>query len=301
MDFSVLGITNYIIVDSPISNGENPLHNDCCKVDFLFGTSRLFYRRKYRLSVYFEIVETNIFYTARNKDSFLRVFRGFLYIVELAVIDLYVIYVVAAFESHEVNAEVAATGADDILAKHVTYCRREIAVAKFFVFVLEVDTQHGFAALSDLDVAYINILDDAAATVAGLDANHAVEVGAVHFAVLHEKIFVTAGDFATDYYAAVSVEHLAVAHDDVLTGHIPCTTVAVATALDGDAVVAGIEYAVFNQYAVARLGVAAVAVRTVIVKGNATHDQVVAEQRVQRPERRIFQRYIFYQHAVAAI
>ena len=42
VDFSSLGITNYIIVDSLVSNGENPLHNDCCEVDFLFGTSDYF-------------------------------------------------------------------------------------------------------------------------------------------------------------------------------------------------------------------------------------------------------------------
>ena len=64
----------------------------------------------------------------------------------------------------------------------------EIALADFALLVDEIDFQHGFLALADFYVADIDVLDDAAAAVVGLDADHTVEFRAVHLAVLHEEI-----------------------------------------------------------------------------------------------------------------
>ncbi len=73
----------------------------------------------------------------------------------------------------------------------------------------------------------------------------------------------------------MSVLHFAVADDYVFAGTFPQAAVVVTSALDGDTVVAGVEEAVFDQYSVARFGVASVAVRTVVVDVYATHNHVL--------------------------
>ena len=49
----------------------------------------------------------------------------------------------------------------------------------------------------------------------------------------------------------MSVLHFAIANDDILAGFVPQASVVVASALDGDTVVASVEETVLNQYAVA--------------------------------------------------
>lgn len=77
-----------------------------------------------------------------------------------------------------------------LLASHVfeVYIaddRREAAVALFAVFVLQVDAQYSFAALPHGDVAYKYVFNDSTPASTGLDADNAIQVGAVHLAVLY--------------------------------------------------------------------------------------------------------------------
>lgn len=241
-------------------------------------------RRFYRLTINFQIVETHIFHTSLYVDSIFGIGGAFLHVVELAVVDLNVVDIIRAFETYIVNTEVTAF-AGNVLTEDVAHRGREAAVANLAVLILKIDAQDGFAAHADLDVANKDILDDTTAAITGLNADNTVEVGAVHFTILYIEVLVTARNFATDDNATVTVIHLAVAHDDVLAGNSPRTTVTVAAALDSDAVVARVEDAVFDNHAVAGLGVATVTVGTAIDKMHAANDKVVAEEGVQGPER----------------
>ena len=62
----------------------------------------------------------------------------------------------------------------------------------------------------------------------------------------------------------MSVLHLAITDDDVSGWSLPKTPVVVASALDGDAVVTGVERAVFDDNVLAGFRIAAVAVGTLV-------------------------------------
>ena len=84
----------------------------------------------------------------------------------------------------------------------------------------EVNGQHLFPDAADLDVAHEDVLDGAAALGVGFQAQGAVQVRAVHFAILGKNIAHAAGNFAAHHHAAVAVLHHAAAHDDVFAkGH----------------------------------------------------------------------------------
>src|ERR1035437_9643505 len=71
---------------------------------------------------------------------------------------------------------------------------------------------------------------------------------AVHLAILREHVADVAGTFAAHGDAAVAVLHDAVLHDEVLAWRVQAAAVGVAPALDGDAIVAGIEGAAVDQH-----------------------------------------------------
>ena len=231
------------------------------------------------------------------------------YAVEVAVLDGDVIdgigqlRVLVADNHHTVFRLLAG----DILHRHVAHGGVESAAAHLARLVVGVDFQYGFLALPHGDVAHVDILDDAATARVGLDAQHAVERRRVHLAVLGIDILATAADFRADDHSAVPVVELTVADDDVLrcpSGKLALSALAsvvVAPALDGYAVVAGVEVAVLYQYAVARLRVAAVAVRSVVVDVYAAHGNVGREQRVDDPERRAQQGDILDENALALV
>jgi len=123
-----------------------------------------------------------------------------------------------------------------------------------------LDLQHSLTALSYLDVAHVDILNDAASTVVGLDAQHTLEIGRVHHAILGEDILTASGNLRSDDNGPMSVLHLAVADDDISGGFLPESAVVVASALDGNAVVTGVERAVFDDNVLAGFRIAAVAV-----------------------------------------
>ena len=153
------------------------------------------------------------------------------------------------------------------------------------MLVVEVNLNDGFAALSHLNITHIDVLNDAAPAGVRLDTEHAVEVGRVHDTVVGIDVLAAAADFGTYHHAAVAVVHGTVADDDILRRHIAFTSVAVASAFNGDTVVAGVEETVLNQYAVATLRVAAVAVGTVVNHLHTTDGNVGRVQGVNHPER----------------
>src|SRR5262249_57713521 len=89
-------------------------------------------------------------------------------------------------------------------------------------------------------------LDRPAALGVRLEAEHAIEPGAVHSAALDEDVSRAARDLAADDDAAVAVLHLAVAHDDVLDRRVDAAAVGVSSRLERDAVVAGVEAAALD-------------------------------------------------------
>src|SRR6476660_8658558 len=103
---------------------------------------------------------------------------------------------------------------------------------------------------------------------------------AIHFAILDKYAPNAAGYFASDGHAAVSVAHLATAHDDVLARPCNPASICVAAALDRNAVVAGIEKAVVDQNIGARFGIASVVVRSEARYVHITNSDVLAKRRV---------------------
>src|SRR5262249_733015 len=132
-----------------------------------------------------------------------------------------------------------------------------------------------------------------------LEAEHAIEPGAVHAAALDEDVSRAARDLAADDDAAVAVLHLAVAHDDVLDRRVDAAAVGVSSRLERDAVVAGVEAAALDQDVAARFGIAPVVVRSVAPDREAA--DVRAENRMHFPHRRVHDRHAFDQYVPAAI
>ena len=97
-------------------------------------------------------------------------------------------------------------------------------------------------------------------------------------------VLAAARDLRADDHAPMSVLHLAVADDDVLRGHVPLAAVTVASALDGDTVVASVEETVFDEHTVAALRVAAVAIGTVVDHLHTTHGDVCRVKGMDHPE-----------------
>ena len=153
------------------------------------------------------------------------------------------------------------------------------------MLVVEVDAQHRLTTLAYLDVAHEDVFDYSSSARIGFDTQHAVEVWRVHHAVVSKHVAQSAADFRTYYHTAVAVLHFATANDDVLARHGTKATVCVATALYGDAVVARVEEAVFNQHSVARFRVAAVAIRAVVVDVYTSHNNIGTFERMNHPER----------------
>ena len=83
----------------------------------------------------------------------------------------------------------------------------------------------------------------------------------------------------------MSILHLAIAYDDVAGGLVPKATVVVTAALDGDAVVAGVENAVLDEHVLTSLRVATVSVRSLVPNGHSVYGDVLREEWVYDPER----------------
>ena len=223
-----------------------------------------------------------------------------LHTIEPAILHKDVVYVSVFLETDDLDA-VFRLLAGDILHIDATHRGIVAATADFIVLVVEVDLQHRLLADAHLDIFHIDVLDDATATGIGLDAQYAFQVGGVHHTVVGKDILATATDFRADHHTAMTILHLTVADDDVLRGHVALTTVAVATALDGDTVVAGIEEAVLYQYPVAALRVAAVTIRTIVDHLHPPDGDIGGVEGMDHPEGRTQQGDILHQDAFTLV
>src|SRR5439155_8530715 len=111
----------------------------------------------------------------------------------------------------------------------------------FARFVAQIDFDRCQLHVADLDVAHEDILDEATAHGIRLQAQTALELGAVETALLCENVSRAARDFAPDRDAAVTGLHLTTADDDVFDRNIQAPAVRIASRLQGDAIVAGVE------------------------------------------------------------
>lgn len=227
-----------------------------------------------------EIVELHITGLAGNLD------RLFDDTIKLTVLDgdiSYVLYLVATNDEHAIVALLAG----NVFHIHLRYAWFKTAIADLLWLVIEVDLYDSFLALTHSNVAHVDVLDDTTAAVVGLDAQDAVEVRRVHFAIFCIYILASARDFTSDNHTAMSIFHLTVADDDVFGRLVPEATIIVASALDGDTVIAGMEDTVLDKHILASLWVASVTIRTFIPDGHTIYGDVLGEQWMDNPERRV--------------
>ena len=202
--------------------------------------------------------------------------------VELAVLDSDVIDgigqlgVVITYNHHTILRLLAG----NILHRDVADGRIETTTAHLAGLVVGIDLKHGLATLPNSDVAHVDILDDASTAGVRLDTQHAVQRRGVHLAVVGIDILTTAGDLRTDDHTTVTVVELRVTDNDILRRTADertlttLTTVVIAAALDSYAVVTRVEIAVLDEHAVARLGIATVAVGSIIINMYAAHGNI---------------------------
>ena len=227
-----------------------------------------------------EIVELHITGLAGNLD------RLFDDAIKLTVLDgdiSYVLYLVATNDEHTIVALLAGY----VFHIHLRYAWFKTAIANLLWLVIEVDLYDSFLTLPHSDVAHVDVLDDTTAAVVGLDAQDAVEVRRVHFAIFGIYILASARDFTSDNHTAMSIFHLTVADDDVFGRLVPETTIIVASALDGNTVITGMEDTVLDEHILASLWVASVTIRSFIPDGHTIYGDVLGEQRMDNPERRV--------------
>src|ERR1017187_10222276 len=167
----------------------------------------------------------------------------------------------------------------------VAHYRSERPLGAFLVG--EIDFDGRGRHLSALHVAHVDVLDYAAAHGVVLEAQNAVQVRTVHPAILGKHVADVARAFAAHGDAAVAVLHGAVLHDEVLAGRVQAAAIGIASALDGDAIVAGIEGAAVDQHIDGGFGVATIVVRAVAGHGDVAHGDVLAQHRVHFIHRRV--------------
>ena len=202
------------------------------------------------------------------------------------------------FVSAQVERIAAALG-HNVLHHHVAHAGRERAAGAFLV--IEIDVDYAARHFADRVVAEVEILQVAATVRVGLDAQGAVEVRAVHAVVFHVHIAYAARNFAADGYATVAVFHAAIPHHDVFAGDVDAASVAIAAALDGDAIVAGIEFATIDQHVGRALRIAAIVVGTVAGDLDVAHGDIPAQHGIEFPHRRIADGDAFEQNVGRAV
>ena len=99
----------------------------------------------------------------------------------------------------------------------------------------------------------------------------------------------------------MAVLHGAIANNNVLAGHAHAPPVAVAPALNGDAIVSRFEDAALNQNVGGALRIAAVVIRPEAGDSYAAHRDVAAQHRIQFPHGGIANAHAFNQHVSRAV
>ena len=128
-----------------------------------------------------------------------------------------------------------------------------------------------------------------------------IEIRTVKLTFFSKQIAHAAGDLAADGDPAVTVFHPATLHDDVLAGCVQPPPIGVASGLDRDTVVPGVEVTCFYQHVGTRFRIAAVVIWTMTVDLHVLHDHVAAEHRMDFPHRRVLNRDAVDQHVLTTI
>src|SRR5262249_33637194 len=136
--------------------------------------------------------------------------------------------------------------------------RPEVEVLRFPRVVEHVDGDCLAADVLHDDVADGHVLHGGAASAFGLDANAAVV--ALKHAVGNRDPLHAPRHLAADHHAAVPVEHGAIGDGVVLGGATDAPALLVATRLDGDTVIPGVDVALRDVHVPARIGVDAVGI-----------------------------------------
>ena len=74
---------------------------------------------------------------------------------------------------------------------HVAHSWGKSALTVLTVFVLQINAQHSFAALSNGNIAHKYILNNTSAASTCFDTNYTIKFRTVHLAVLNEQVAVT--------------------------------------------------------------------------------------------------------------
>ena len=155
-----------------------------------------------------EVVELHVAGLACNLDWLL------LYTVELTVLDVDVVNILYSVTANDENTIVALL-AGNVFYIHIANGWFETTVANFLRLVIEVDFYYSFATLTYLDTAHVDVLNQSATAIIGLDAEDTVQMRRVHLAVFSVDILASAGNLRPDNHTSVTIFHLAVADDDI--------------------------------------------------------------------------------------
>src|SRR5262249_47540992 len=140
---------------------------------------------------------------------------------------------------------ILALRAGDITDFDVSHRGRKIPGVS--LFIIEVDGDDRLLHLPNCHVPHINALDHAAPLRVALQPESPIELRTVHPAAIDEDVARTAGNFAADGHAAVSILHDAVTDDDILYRRCKPPAIVVAAGLERDAIIAGVERTFFDQ------------------------------------------------------
>ena len=110
------------------------------------------------------------------------------YAIELAVVNMNVVNFISFVKTIDKNA-VFALLARYIAHVHVSHSRYMPSFCGFVGLISKVDSHNSFAALSHLNVAYIDIFGNSSAACIGLDSQYTVKVWRIHFAVFCKNVF----------------------------------------------------------------------------------------------------------------
>ena len=240
-----------------------------------------------------EIVELHVARLARREIARLDA-------VKLTVFHENVVHIGIFLETDNLNT-IFRLLAGDIF--HIDIAHRGVvaAAADLIMLVVEVDLQYTLLADAHLHILHVDVLNDAATTGVGLDAQYTLQLGGVHHTVVGIDILTATTDLAANHHATVTILHLTVADDNVLRRHITLTSITVTAALDGDAVIAGVEETILDQHAVTKLGIAAVTIRTVVDHLHPTNSNICRVQGMDYPEGRTQQGDVLHENTLALV
>src|SRR6266498_1066365 len=106
-----------------------------------------------------------------------------------------------------------------------------------------------------------------------------IEILTVQAAVFCKHVPDTARNFAADSDSSVAVFHTATLNDHVLRRCIEAASIGISSRLDRDAIVAGVERTIFDQYIRTRLGI------TTVVIGSMTVDLHIPDRNIRAQHR----------------